>query len=138
MSDHFSWGLQKAIFSRLAENADLTALLNNPPRIFDAPPSDAVFPYLILGETRVRDWAGVDGGLEHEIRINAYSKYQGRREVKDLLNTIYDTLHEAEFSIEGRRLVHIRFVFADIFPRADGGVFQGVARFRAVTMKDVS
>jgi len=133
MTDHFAWGLQKAIYQHLTSDDALKVLLGNPPRLYDAPPRDAVFPYAALGESRVKDWPGVDGGLEHDIRVHVFSRYQGRREVKDVLNAVYDALHEAALTIEGRRLVQIRFTFSDIFPRNNNGVFQGAARFRAVT-----
>ena len=133
MTDHFAWGLQKAVYEQLTGDAALKALLGDPPRIYDAPPREAVFPYAALGGSRVKDWPGVEGGLEHDIRVNVFSRYLGRREVKDVLNAVYDALHEADLTIEGRRLVQIRFTFADIFPRNNNGVFQGVARFRAVT-----
>ncbi len=133
MIDRFAWGLQKAVYNQLIIDDALKALLGDPPRLYDGPPRKAVFPYAALGETRVKDWPGVDGGLEHDLRVHVFSRYEGRREVKEILNAVYDALHERDFSVEGRRLVHIRFVFADIFPRNDGGVFQGVSRFRAVT-----
>ena len=136
MTDRFAWALQKAVYARLAGDADLQGLAGDPPRIFDAPPPRAAFPYLTLGETRVRVWPGVPGGLEHELRVHVFSRYEGRREVKQILNAVYDALQEAPLVIPGQRLVTLRFVFADIFPRGDNGIFEGVSRFRAVTHPD--
>ncbi|MEL7486432.1 MAG: DUF3168 domain-containing protein [Pseudomonadota bacterium] len=136
MTDALSWSLQKAIYQQLAGDDAITALIGDPPRLYDAPPRDVAFPYLVLGETRVRDWPGVEGGLDHDIRLRAWSRHQGRREIKRLLNVVYDALHERPLALEGQRLVHLRFVFADIFPRAENGVFQGVARFRALTQPE--
>lgn len=133
MTDHFAWGLQAGVYSQLANDSALQSFLGTPARVYDVAPMDTAFPYLSLGESRVKEWAGVDGGLEHDIRIHVYSRYQGRREVKDILNAVYDALHEADFIIEGRNLVHIRFTFADVFKRNNNGISQGVARFRAVT-----
>ncbi len=133
MTNAFAWGLQKAVYGALADHAALAAHLGAPPRIYDAPPKGTAFPFATLGETRVKPFRGVDGAFEHDLRVHVFSRYEGRREAKEILNGVYDALHEADFSVDGASLVQIRFVFADIFPRTDGGVFQGVARFRAVT-----
>lgn len=128
-----SWSLQKAVFAQLAADAGVKAELGDPPRIYDAPPSDAVYPYAVLGEGRASPLDGVDGGVEHEIRIGIFSRYQGRREVKRILDALYDALHEASFAVDGAHLVSSRFVFADVFARDAQGGFSGVARFRVVT-----
>ncbi|WP_428410013.1 DUF3168 domain-containing protein [Hyphococcus sp.] len=128
------WELQKAVYQALAADAAIKAEVGEPARIFDDPPPDAIFPYLTLGEARATDWKGVDGGLEHDLRLYVFSRYAGRREVKRILSAVYDALHEAALTLSGHDLVNIRFVFADAFRRTDGETYQGVARFRAVTM----
>lgn len=132
MTDPF-WSLQRAVYAHLRADAGLAAEIGDPPRVYDDPPDDAVFPYLALGETRARDWPGVVGGLEHEIRLYAFSRHAGRREVKRIIAAVYDALHEAPLAPDGLHLVSLRFVFADAFQRQDGETYQGVARFRAVT-----
>ncbi len=129
------WELQKAIYQTLSADAALKAEIGDPARIFDDPPPDAVFPYLTLGEARMSDWKGVDGGAEHDVKLYVFSRYAGRREVKRILGAVYDALHEAALTLAGHDLINIRFVFADAFRRSDGETYQGVARFRAVTME---
>ncbi len=127
------WELQKAVYQALAQDAALQAEIGDPPRIYDDPPPDAAFPYLTLGEARAADWKGVEGGLEHDIRLHVFSRYAGRREVKRIIGAVYDALHDAALTLAGHQLVNIRFVFGDAFRRQDGETYQGVARFRAVT-----
>ena len=127
------WELQRAIFSALKVDAGLKAEIGDPARIYDDPPEDAAFPYLTIGEARARDWPGVDGGLEHEVRLHAFSRYAGRREVKRIMSAAYDALHEASLTLTGHHLVNIRFVFGDAFRRQDGETYQAAMRFRAVT-----
>lgn len=129
------WELQKAVYEALKADAALQAQIGDPARIFDDPPVGAVFPYLTLGEARASDFKGVDGGLEHDLKLYVFSRYAGRREVKRILAAVYDALHEAALTLTGHDLVNIRFVFADAFRRLDGEIYQGVARFRAVTQK---
>ncbi len=127
------WELQRAIYQHLKSNPALQTELGTPARVYDDPPADAVFPYLTLGETRIKDWPGVEGGVEHELRLHVFSRYAGRREVKRILASVYDALHDAALTVAGHELINIRFVFADAFRRQDGETYQGVARFRAVT-----
>ncbi len=132
MSDAI-WALQAAIYQALSVDAQLKMLIGDPPRIYDDPPEDAGLPYLVIGATSVSDWKGVDRGLEHDLRLHVFSKYSGRREIKDIMAATYDALHEAALTVAGHRLVNIRFVFGDAFRRQDGETYQGVMRFRAVT-----
>ena len=127
------WEMQRAIYQALAADAGVRAEIGEPPRLYDDPPVDAAFPYLTIGESKMRYWRGVDGGFEHEIRLNIVSRYAGRREVKRIMGAVYDALHETALTLAGHRLVNIRFVFADAFRRQDGEVYQGAMRFRAVT-----
>lgn len=127
-----SFALQKAIFERLSADAGVKGELGDPPRIYDAPPESAAHPYALIGETRASKIAGHPSGIEHDVRIRIVSRWQGRREVKRALDALYDALHDQDFAIDGARLVNCRFVFADVFERADQ-VFEGVARFRAAT-----
>ena len=127
------WELQKAVYQTLAADAALQAEIGDPARIFDDPPPDALFPYLTLGEARATDWKGVEGGLEHDVKLYVFSRYAGRREVKRILGAVYDALHEEALTVAGHDFINIRFVFADAFRRSDGETYQGVARFRAVT-----
>lgn len=132
MSDA-DWGMQKAIYARLAADDGLKSLIGDPARIYDDAPPDAPFPFLQIGEGRTRDYPGVDAAVEHDIRIYAFSRYAGRKEVKRMMSCVYDSLHEQAFAVTGRKLVSIRYVFGDVWRRQDGDTYQGVMRYRAVT-----
>ena len=127
------WKLQKAIYQRLMDDPALQGLIGDPAHIFDDPPKGADYPYIVIGETKSTDWPGVEGGLEHDIRVHAFSRYAGRREIKQIQSAVYDVLHDVELSLDGLKLVNLRFIFADVLRRTDGDIFHGVSRFRAVT-----
>lgn len=133
MAGDASWPLQQAVFAALSADAGLQALIGAPARIYDDPPDDAAFPYLVLGEGRVSDWPGAAGGIEHVIRIAAFSRYHGRAEAKQIISAVYDALHDRPLTVSGHALVNLRFVFADVFRKQDGETFEGVMRYRAVT-----
>ena len=128
-----SLALQKVIYASLMADAGVKAEIGDPARIYDAPPADAIFPYVTLGETKTRSLAGIDGAVEHEVRIYAFSKYAGRLEIKRIMGAVYDALHDAPLQPQDHQLISLRFVFNDAFRRADGETYQAVSRFRAVT-----
>ncbi len=134
------WSLQRALYHRLTQDEFLKKILGDPARIFDNPPTEAPFPYVTIGEGRSNDFVGVDGGMEHDVRLHVFSRYAGRRQVKQIIDLLYQALHEADLdlfdetnSFREHHLVNIRFVFSDIFRVRDGTIYQGVIRFRAVT-----
>ncbi|MEM9494845.1 MAG: DUF3168 domain-containing protein [Pseudomonadota bacterium] len=132
MSDSI-WALQRAIYQELSNDAGLGAYIGAPARIFDHPPDGAGLPYIVIGAGRASDWKGVDRGVEHDVRLHVYSRYAGRREIKEIMSAVYDALHEAAFAVDGHRLVNIRCIFSDALRRTDGETYEGVMRFRAMT-----
>lgn len=132
MSAH-AWPMQVALYGVLSAHPGLVEELGDPPRIYDEPPAAAPYPYVVFGEMRAASYPGLEGGIEHDIRVAVLSRHGGRKEVKRLVDLVVEALHEAEFGVLGARLVSIRFVFADVFRRRDTEIYEGVARFRAVT-----
>lgn len=130
------WPFQTALYGFLKENEDLTAHLGDPVRVYDDPPDDTIFPYLVIGETRTQAYDGIDGAMEHDLRLHVFSRYAGRREIKTILDQVYTVLHDANIPLTEHCIVSLRFVFADIFRRPDRNIYQGVARFRAVTQPE--
>ncbi|MBI1391780.1 MAG: DUF3168 domain-containing protein [Alphaproteobacteria bacterium] len=131
MSD-LGWILQTAVHARLAADDGVKAILGDPPRIHDIAPEAPEFPFASYGEWRTAGLAGAPGHLEHDIRIRIFSRYAGRRETRDAMAALHDALQDAPLDLSGRRLVSMRFVFSDVFLRADGRTWNGVMRFRAV------
>lgn len=133
MSGDASWALQKALYETLVGDLALQSLLGTPARIFDDVPEETIFPYLTIGEVRSRDWRGVEGGIEHDLRFHAWSRYAGRQEIKKIMSGVYDVLHDGKLNLTGQRLVNLRYVFGDIWRRPDNETYQGVMRYRAMT-----
>lgn len=120
--------LQKAIYARLAGDADLAALVAT--RIYDNVPGDAGFPYLAMGGNETRDWPG---GAEHRLTFHAFSRGGGRAEVKCIMGAVNAALHDASLTLEGHALVNLRFLDGTTRREADGITWRGTIRFRAVT-----
>jgi hypothetical protein len=128
-----AWELQKAVYAALKGDSALVALLGGA-RVYDDLPRGAAFPYVTFGPATVRDWStGTEAGCEHLITLRAWSKAGGEKEVHLVLEAIRGVLHEAALTLDGHRLVNLRYETSDALRGADGETYQGVARFRAVT-----
>ena len=126
--------LHQALLTKLRGNGDLTALLGNPPRVYDEPPADLVYPYVSLGRSETRPWGGLDGeGLEHVLSLTVVSVFGGSEEAKAVMALVRLSLHGAALSLDGHRLINLRVTYADLFKAADWRSTYGVLRLRAVT-----
>ena len=126
--------LQQALLTKLKENADLAVLLGNPPRVYDEPPADLVYPYVSLGRSETRPWGGLDGeGLEHVLSLTVVSVFGGSEEAKAVMALVRLSLHGTALSLDGHRLINLRVTYADLFKAADWRSTYGVLRLRAVT-----
>lgn len=118
--------VQAAIFSALSAAV-------SPVKVYDAVPQNAAFPYLTIGDDTAAD-AGTktNQGQEITLTIHAWSQYQGRKEVKELLGKVYDALHEKPLTVPGFSVSMVRFEYSDSFTDADGKTRHGVARYRVI------
>jgi hypothetical protein len=131
-----AWALQEAIYSRLTADQSLRALLGDPPRIFDQPPPEATFPMLILGAGELKPYAGIEGAFEHLFRFTAYSRWGGRRECKLIAAGVRLSLQDAALTLDGHRLIQSRLVFEDQLKLREPDIYQGVMRYRFVTVPE--
>jgi hypothetical protein len=115
-------GIQTAIYNQLVG-------IGYP--VFDNVPQDTGYPYIVIGDDTSVEWDTDDSiGSESTITIHAWSRYRGRKEVKEMLRAIYSALHRAEFSVEGGYLVECGAEFQETFLESDGLTRHGVIRFR--------
>ena len=128
-----SVALRAAIHDALNADAALTTLLGGA-KIYDEPPKAAAFPYATLGEARIAPFAtGTEDGEEHQLVLHAWSRQGGHREAHLIAGALLAALDDAAPTLEGHRLVNLRFALADIRREADGRTYHAAVRFRAVT-----
>lgn len=132
MSDA-SWALQQAIYAALSGDTGLLNLLNQQPRIYDHVPDEVIYPYLVIGECKTTDWGHLPNGLQHDVKFYAYSRYAGRREIKDVMSAVYDVLHENNLSIPNICVVNARYTFGDVWRRQDSDTYQAIMRYKYIT-----
>ena len=128
-----SLALQASIFSTLAADAGVLAILGAP-RIYDDVPQRTALPYVTLGQTVARDWStGTEDGCEHLLTLHVWSRAEGRREVHELMSAVKTALHDHLLALEGHRLVNLRHELSEARRDADGETYHGIVRLRAVT-----
>jgi hypothetical protein len=132
MSAH-ELALQKALIAHLKADAAVQALLGDPARIWDAPPSNAGFPHLLIGRCESRPVGADGGGVEQALTLTVVSRFRGTEEAKAVLAAVRLSLNDAGLEADGVRTVNLRAAFADVFPSADGARTFAVLRVRAVT-----
>lgn len=135
MSDAL-WAAQAAVQSRLAADVGVRAQIGDPVRLYDHVPPGAAFPYVTFGETNANDYGTKDGaGLEQTVTLHVFSRYRGRKQVKDILAALYDALHQQNLTVSGQSFVDCRFSSAATVRTEDGVTYQGVIRFRVRTLE---
>ena len=129
MSDH-SLALQKTVFDELDGDATLQAKITD---VYDFVPQGTTYPYVVVGEdTLTNNGTKTLDGNEHTIMVHSWSRYRGRKEVKDIMARIYELLNNSSLSVSGASLVNARAEFSDIIIDQDGITKHGVQRFRFV------
>lgn len=132
MSGDAELALHRAVVARLKADAGASALIGG--RVYDRPPLERIYPYLLIGRSETRPFGGTGGeGLEHALTLTVVSMFGGSEEAKAACAALRACLHNAEPALEGHRLVNLRVTYCDVFRAADWRFTYGVARLRAVT-----
>jgi hypothetical protein len=126
-----SWELQKAIFAKL--DGSIVGLSAANISVFDDVPENTSYPYVVIGEETATNNGSKDlDGLEYTLTVHVWSNYRGRREIKEIMQSVYENLHDTAISVTGASLVNVRQEFNTTLAENDGITRHGVMRFRAV------
>ncbi len=125
--------LRKAIRDRLTGDASLRGMLGGA-RVFDEAPRGTEPPYVAFGDARTRDWStATDRGAEHVVALDVWSAQRGEREALSIAARAQDLLDDTALTLEGHRLVNLRFVQIETRRENQGRFARASLRFRAVT-----
>jgi hypothetical protein len=141
--------IQKTIYAKLRADTNLATLLakdvqnKNASAIYDNVPeavdsgNDSVFPYVTIGDDTAIDWDTDNSqGKEATLTIHSWSRYRGRKEVKQIQGAIYDSLHLSNLIITGYHSVLIVSEYSETLMDPDGLTRHGVQRFRLIVEKE--
>jgi hypothetical protein len=124
---------QEAVYAALSASGVLQGMIGNPVRLYDMVPPAAAFPYVTLGDISARDYDTRDrDGFEQIVILHVWSRARGRKELKTIMQAVYDTLHHASLTLTGADFVSCRFQSAVTQQERDGLTLHGVMRFRII------
>lgn len=140
--------VQQAVYSALTGSTALDALLarfydvgnetflsraaiyDDVPQIADSGNS-SFFPYVSIGDDTVTDWStDTASGGEVTVTVHSWSRYAGRKEVKQVMEAIYNALHRATLTAPGFEFVGCDFEFSETVLDPDTETRHGIQRFR--------
>lgn len=122
--------LQKAIYTLLNNDSYLLTMVTG---VYENPAPIIAFPYLAFGTLTAADWSTkTSSGLHTVIMLHAYSQ-EGKLQVIDILDRVFDLMQSDGLSLEGHHLVAMRFDYNEISLESDGNTYHGVMKFHAYT-----
>ncbi len=124
---YHSFDLQSAIYSLLSGDSTLDGLVGNN-KIFDSiAPQDTAYPYVIIGLETMRDVGTktLDGNV-YNVDIDVWSQYRGQKEIKEIMERIYNLLNNGTISVSGASSVMSYVVNAVTLTEVDGITRHGI------------
>ena len=75
-------------------------------KIFDNVPQDTAYPYVVLSNFNVvnRGTKTLDGN-GYSIDIDVWSQYRGKKQISEIMERIYELLHDTSYSVSGADMV---------------------------------
>jgi len=102
---YHSFDLQSIIYSTLNGDSTLDGIVGNN-KIFDNVPQDTSYPYVIISnETATNTGTKSLDGNEYSIDLEVYSQYRGKKEIKEIMERIYNLFHDQNFTVSGADMV---------------------------------
>lgn len=100
-------------------------------RIYDHAQTDAVFPYVEMGESQALadDVTGADG-FDEFLTLHVWSRYRGDKEAKQICSDIRSALHARSLTVAGRTTAHAWVREIRVFDDPDGLTRHGVVSVR--------
>jgi hypothetical protein len=124
-----SLALQRMMVAPLAAVPGVTG-------VFDAPPPDAVSPYLVIGDDLVTDWSTkTEAGHEHRVAVTVWEAGPGAARAKSVMGAVELALSGLTGARDGHRVVLARLVRTLVLTDPDGWT-QGIVEFRVRTSVD--
>lgn len=133
----FELAIQKAIYDTLTADAQLMALVVG---VYDAVPqapdsgNPSDFPYIVIGDDISTEWStNTEIGRETSLTMHIWSRYRGKKEIKNISDNIARVLDRAELTIENLHAVTIDFTQSQSFLEPDALTNHGVIEFRLLS-----
>lgn len=116
MSAESQWDIQKTIYSALQSDEDLQSYLaDGQNSVYDHVPDGAVYPYCVIGDMEARplQTQGVEGMVVN-VSVHSYSRNEGYKQLKVIMKSIYNSLHNAALTSDTQHIISCRFILSRI------------------------
>lgn len=129
----------KAIIGHLKRDKTISALVGE--RIFSNVPQSAECPYLVVGiSSNPFDTVDVTG-MEHRLRVKAFSRESSPEEALQIRSKVYESLNrnESAITVANSSLVRLEYSgLADCFrlPEDEGISWQSIIDFTLITQEE--
>ncbi|MBL1148201.1 MAG: DUF3168 domain-containing protein [Pseudomonadota bacterium] len=136
MTADSQWAVQSALYDSLCGDSQLISLLKNGAEsIFDAVPDDAALPCLVMAGMRTEAFeTQAGGGMKILLSLESYSRYRGMRELKMIMQAVYDHLHgKDDLLVAGHHVIDCRFLSSRTLMDEDGLTRRAVQNFEILT-----
>ncbi len=122
--------LQTAVYAALTGNAPLMTVID---AVHDFVPQESAHPYVTIGDDDYLWWGamGQDGG-EYVVKVDSWSRAEGRAECKTIMGLVAAALHDAALTITGNTHISTRLQFQQVIREADGFTYHGVQQFKVL------
>lgn len=118
--------LQRAIYTRLINDAQLTSMIND---VFDYVSEGTALPYVTLGDDTVNKYdTKTDKGEDLTITLHCWSAGPGKVEAKQIMNAVLQAMTKEPLVVEGFNCEGVEREFLEVYQ--DETVYHGVCRFR--------
>jgi Protein of unknown function (DUF3168) len=120
--------LQDAILNRLKSNQ---FIVDKGVGVYDYVPKDTGYPRITLGEDTINNWSTkTNYGEDITHTLHVWSQYKGKKEVKEIMNLILESLNEPLSLDSGFLIDFSRVEFMQVLDDPDGITRHGIMRFR--------
>lgn len=120
--------LQGGINERLSTD---TAIMNKGVKVLDNVPEIKPYPFIEIGEDTVNDWSTkLEFGEEVTHTLHIWSQQGGKKETKEIMNLILQSLSEPLSLDDGFYIEFSKLDFMEVYNDPDKITRHGVIRFR--------
>jgi hypothetical protein len=121
------WALQKAIYTRLSTDANVTGLVTG---VFDEVLEGTLLPYVQIGDDTVVPYdSKTEIGEDMTLTIHCWSLGPGKTKTKQIMDKVIQSLTAVPLTIDpGFELDGIFREYLEVLQ--DGDVYHGICRFR--------
>lgn len=127
---HPASDLRAAVRTRLLADAQISQIISG---VFETAPAQTPFPYITMGDERVRDWSTQTfRGEEHTLLLNTWSDDESFSPLKDLHRLIVAALSADQIALTNHHLAVFFLEEERFLVERRSRSRLGVLRFRAL------